>query len=538
MAAVKFCRMSMDGFNFDDGFMFYRYAMNFRHGYGIAWNAGGPHVFGLTSLPWFLVVLAGSYLVRDPLHLLVLSSCITGVIALFTMAWSASRHARSAWMRSLWVQFPLLAVPLLLDSRFGVSWANGMETMLGLLVMAVFVDQSWEFRLRPTAGRSVLLALLGALCAITRPEALLCAVLLPTVLWYLLSSRKDVRPLALYLGTLFLLVAADLFFNWRYFGTPVPLAFYLKSLHGYDGYRLYLNPFGYTATFFGIAVLPMLTLAGCAQRTHGRTLAAFLLPLGAEVLYLLTVTQIMGWQARYYVPFLPLLYFPAIMIADEAICAGGVPRWSTVRVVTFLAVLLTCGVYVSRVTTLLGRFVAKRRLIYLTPKFFPDPEPEIVTTDWTIPWHAIVNMTAKLPQGTKMEASEVGLLGAAAPQVTLIDSVGLNDAYMARHPLGIDYLFAQDPDLIWLPHPDYTRLYGTFASDPRLLRDYEFYAEAAEWGMAIRKASPRYAEVKRQFAAYWKQQYPGYEMDKYRVTRVSWDPKKIVRASSDDMLQF
>ena len=46
----------------DDSYMFYRYAMNVRHGLGLSWNLDGVHTYGETALLWGFVVLLLSYL--------------------------------------------------------------------------------------------------------------------------------------------------------------------------------------------------------------------------------------------------------------------------------------------------------------------------------------------------------------------------------------------------------------------------------------------------------------------------------------------
>lgn len=532
--AVKFWRMAMDVFSFDDAYMFYRYALNFRAGYGVAWNAGGPHVFGLTSMPWFLVVLIATFLFRNPLHLLVSCSCLAGIVALASMAFFTSRRARSPWLSRFTLLFPCVAFPLLLDNRFIVSWSNGMETMLGLLAISLFVEANRTLSDRANHANAVFLAVAGSFAVLVRPEALVCVLTLPIFTWCLSVRKPNLGPLLAFMGEISLLLLLDLTFNHLYFGSAVPLAFYAKALGGYQGYRLYLSPLGYTAVFASIASIPLFVLALFTKKSQLRQVLPFLLSLSLVVLYLMTVTQIMGWQARYYIPFLPLLYSPAVLVADEALASRAAGfRWTRERILAAGTVAFLCGPYTVPFTTVISREISRHRTIYTQPQFYLQAQAKLPQVhSWTL----FPEFARSLPTGTKMEASEVGYLGACAPQITIIDSAGLNDPYLAKHLMSVDYLLDQKPDIIWFPHPDYTRFYGAFSSDPRLLRDYVVYGQAFDFGVAIRKNSPRQRQIAAAFDEAWSTTYRGFDLNRYQVTAVYWDPSRIVHATAEDVL--
>ena len=97
----------------------------------------------------------------------------------------------------------------------------------------------------------------------------------------------------------------------------------------------------------------------------------------------------------------------------------------------------------------------------------PVPQPDLAIAAATplpeVPWiRAIMalgdDVVARLPAGARIAASAVGYLGAVNPAVTLIDIAGLNDTRIARQGFSMDDLLARAPDLIWLPHHDYTGL--------------------------------------------------------------------------------
>lgn len=160
-------------FYFDDSFMYVRYVHNFQAGWGLAWDPKGPHVFGLTSLPWFYLVLLGSYLVHDPLTLLTMLSCVTGLVGMYAMSWMIADDARTTWMKRGSVLLPWIALPLLLNDRFGETWCNGMETMLGMLTLTLFLVAHRRFTRNANALSTALLACSAVACVATRPELLI-----------------------------------------------------------------------------------------------------------------------------------------------------------------------------------------------------------------------------------------------------------------------------------------------------------------------------------------------------------------------------
>src|SRR5208337_1528059 len=62
---------------FDDAYMFYRYALNIRHGLGIAWNPDGVPTYGLTSHLWVWCVLPFTLLPVAPGVALQFASWLT-----------------------------------------------------------------------------------------------------------------------------------------------------------------------------------------------------------------------------------------------------------------------------------------------------------------------------------------------------------------------------------------------------------------------------------------------------------------------------
>ena len=542
LLALRLCLRARADFTYEDAYMFFRYAVQLRHGYGISWNPGGPHTFGLTSLPWLIVVWLGSFASSIPQHLLPSLSTATGMLALLLLTWLFSRRASSQWLRRLEITFPLVALPLLLEHHFDVSLTNGMETMLGLLFTTLFLYQVLNLIDRPSVLRSLGLALLALLVVLTRPEALLPIAVTPLCAIPLLPRHRRLSLLALFFSTLAILLAVDLFFNVRYFGTPVPLAFYIKAVHGYQDYVWLLNPFAANLSFFSIASPALLAIALFARRQDLRRLLLFLLPLAVLLLYLLTVMQIMGTGARYYAPFLPFLLLPALLLTDQALTLPPHPlasRISFPRLAAAVLTLLLCNAqYADHIFGPLGTRLARHHHVWDPPTFaIAADQPLQSPRDPWPSYRAVARIAASLPPGSRLALTEVGLVGASSPQIDLLDMAGLNNDFLAHHHFNRDYIFNQHPDLIWLPHTDYTRSYGLFCTDPRLLRDYTVYADAFLFGIAVRKQSPFHDQVVAALEPEFARLYPGVEINHYQVRSVTWNPVSTRTIDSDHVIE-
>jgi hypothetical protein len=288
----------------------------------------------------------------------------------------------------------------------------------------------------------------------------------------------------------------------------------------------------------------------CVRRAEWRLVTVCLVPALLTFAYLTTVTQIMGFDSRYYMPYLAFFVVPALLVLDRRLVMldrrlvmldrrlGEVPRawdaqkqWgpraAALHLLAAGAVLAVCVWSVpTGVARVIDRKLVKGNAVY---------EPAILVTagDATLPevpylaamWAVTDTLMAPLPAGVTIAASEVGYLGAHAPQATIIDAAGLNDTQIALHGFSMAALLARKPDVIWMPHPDYTYQRGLMLSDPALLQQYEVYADAANYGLAVRKDSPYRAQIEMRMLALWARLYPGQRMQDDLVKSVQWSGK-------------
>jgi hypothetical protein len=516
---------------FDDAYMFYRYAMNVRHGLGVSWNLDGVHTYGQTSPLWGVAVLLLSFLPMSMGGVLMAGSWVCSVMALVAMAWAVSRNAESRALARTWVVLPMVALPVVFSREFAWHATTGMETMLAMTLCAVYAGLSLLWQRGQTSAWVVGLA--GWLLFLTRPESALLVLLVPLLMLWLLpgTSKKGTATLvAVFVACALLQMAACK----AYFHTALPLSFTMKSQHAYAGYAKTWTPFNSAYEFFSGFRLVVLALVFFFRAKDWRLMAVYLVPAGLTFGYLLTVTQIMGFSSRFYLPYLPLFEVAALLAVDRRVAEfRAEPQQWTMRMTLGHGVaagfaLICCHGPVPIALARAGdRYMLSRLEVYDPVVLHTVSGTALPKTDYIDSmWGLTDLLVAPLPRGATVAASEVGYLGGHAPQVNIIDLAGLNDNQIALHGFQMDELLARRPDVIWMPHPDYSYQRGVMFTDPALLREYDVYAGAAGYGLAVRKDSPFRAQIMRQLRLLWQRLYPGEAMEGDLVTSVSWSGQR------------
>ena len=60
----------------------------------------------------------------------------------------------------------------------------------------------------------------------------------------------------------------------------------------------------------------------------------------------------------------------------------------------------------------------------------------------------------------------------------------------------VEGILDEEPDLIWLPHHDYTSMREELFASPELWKAYEVYPSAMELAVALRVESPRAGAIR------------------------------------------
>lgn len=513
---------------FDDAYMFIRYADNFLSGYGVAWNRDGIQTYGATSILYLFCVamLRWFFSEIDSASVLIRASALFGLLAIGVNTITINSFVRSKALTKLKLPLAVSMSYLLLSPIYRFHAVSGMDTTLSIFANSVLVLSAFQLTFRRYPHSMSLAVLAGYFSFLARPDNLLYVICLPVCCQLLLSDTDQKKASIRYLLGLFAVLLIDSITKWMIFGDPLPLPFYAKANGYYEGYigAYQWNPLGYLI-YFGSLVLPFLILISLFVRKEGaRIISAFMIPVVVTFAYFFSVVQIMGMEARYYVPALPFFVISSFLAFDRylEVQHRNLYAWSLVGRYIRLRLLVIFGLIALLVPPAFRIFagdIYERLFLSHEPTsgyavnykadsgWFP---PEL---GWWSSIQAVSSITSSLPQGTRVAMSEYGFIGAQSPHIYIIDPLGLNDPVFAHQGFSASEFFDRKPDLIWLPHPDYTAIVSSILTANEFWTGYDYYPGAFDYGIAIRRDSPHYQIVYETVEKIWKQRYKNLELN-------------------------
>ncbi len=514
--------------DFDDAYMFLRYALHLLDGQGLAWNAGEGSVFGVTSLLHLVVVTALRGLGPGLSPAAVLGAASGGaalglLAALVAMLALCARHPR---LHGNWPFWAAVLLPIVAYREAFVFHAGtGMDTMLAAAANAFVAFATLRLLVAPTP-RAVLGAAVAAWVAVlARPDNLLCALLGPGLALGLMAARPRGRRLALFAATAGGGVALLVLGAWLFLGSLVPLAFFAKQPWFYGGFagEFAWNPFRFLEVFAYSAWPFVAALLLFADRAGLRRAVVLLGPALLSLALLFRFNQVMGHLGRFSYPFLPFFVAAGALEFDawlDRVRRGRAPsrRMMLARAGLTGLALLAGGIGLSAGAAVYDARAASQHLEppggYRVAAAEPLPELD----SWEAA-HAIAALAAAAPAGARLAMSEHGLPGALAPQVAIIDVLGLHDPHVARNGFSAAELFRREPDLIWLPHGDHTQMLRDILGSEDFWAHYAFYPDAFFHGLALRADGPHHERLRVLVAEAWAVSYPGVDMAAHRAAR-------------------
>jgi hypothetical protein len=518
-------RALSDNLVFDDAFMFWRYALHARGGLGLSWNPDGIPTGGMTSLGWFLFVLPLSFLPLGHGQALATGSLVIGVLGIAALSLQITKLSSSTRLKCFWLVFPSLTLVLAGTHFFRVNMITGMDTMLSFAVDAALCCGIWAWCDRRGNALAAMVGLLGVCAVMVRPENGMLAVVAPLLAALLLVEKGRKTEWAWSVLTFAVGLAMYLLLYRSYFHAWLPLAFHLKSQHAYRGY---IGAVHWIAERelgrFLLLAIPILAFPlACVEGRGLRIAATFLTPVMLTVLYLEGVTQIMGYYARYYLPLLAPVLVAAFWMADLALQGD----WRS-RLRQHTRRTLAVGVVFVLLAVVSWRPIQKWSHARLMVA--PYPAPVLVTPAVSsLPWHpgeALnrllgTEVIRPMGSGSVVAATEVGLVGALAPQVAVIDLTGLNDNETAWKGFSMDRLLDRKPALIWFAHNDYTWQRRQMFCSPGLLKAYTVLGgDAFDYSLAVRRDLPESPQLMERVGLAFQQVYPGVAMQDYLVSSI------------------
>lgn len=285
----------------EDGYFFIRYARNtWQHGV-IAWNVADGPVHGMTSQLYQALVTLLYPLA--PTHLVLVSKSLAA-LALLGAALCLFRLLPEPAMQlqHLALVFLGLSAPLVLQHV-----TTGLETLVVLPWLALWTREYLAYRAGGSSAARMALFVVGAY--LLRPDAVL--MLLVALAPCLREQAR--RTLAVY-AIASIGIAACLAAFKLYYGTALPLSFYVKSYltttHAPEYLQLFwrekvknLAQFCYYFAPFYLVALTGRTRAGLALLAGASALCAY---------HALFTVEVMGHHSRFYIPAVPLIVAAAV----------------------------------------------------------------------------------------------------------------------------------------------------------------------------------------------------------------------------------
>ena len=463
---------SLSWFLTDDAFISFRYVRNLLEGHGLVFNPG-EYVEGYTNFLWVLELAAlwGLFGVRPEQAAPWLSVAYTAATLAVVLWWAARapgllRRKLVAWM----------AVGLLCSSATFATWTSGggletrQFTFFVVLATACLLLHGQDGR-----GLAAASLALGA-AALTRPEGPLIAAC--CFGWYTVAVKAcgqhwNRRHLACLVAPFAMLVAAHFLFRYAYYGEWLPNTYYAKHVRPWyeAGFR-YLWA-AILAT--GLYLLLPLALAALRHSWRSRRDLAYALPLLCVTAHMAYILRIGGdhFEFRPLDFYWPLLAIPAahgIMGLADSLwrtnTSAPLRREGRVRgtaITLFLPLLFYCSVLQNSFLYLRTLNLADRPAIMvvtglslsmvpgtgvlfaisndlltgLAPRFIgfsaihhrDYAEPRIRA--WS-PYEHVPPET--IPPDAVTAIPTVGIPSYYVPALTVVDTLGLTDATVARNP--------------------------------------------------------------------------------------------------------
>ncbi|HTE54615.1 MAG TPA: hypothetical protein VK698_27365 [Kofleriaceae bacterium] len=482
----------------DDSHFFKRIGLNILEHGTAAWNVEDGPVYGNTSQGFQLLALIPLLLDADHYIAIVKVMSALAMVLLFAVYLRAARRmvadATPSDRAIAWgAAFLAACAPYLL-----LLVHSGMETSVALVVLALNLVVIHGAP-RTRAG---IAAVVGTTVAVflTRPDAV--AISLVVIGAY--GWGRDGRPPWRVLAWCGVGLAAVLGALYLYFGTPVPLAFYLKSraLTVYTPDFVELSLALKRRNLIGLMVMaaPLLYVAGHGRGAWSRSLVASFALFGTY--HYFSTIEVMGWFSRFYVPGLVPLALAAIAAAPDlrrrsrplvtiAFCAlylagvlylfehrliydatdGAISRVPRALYLAYAigwsVLLIGARIHAGAAAALVAIPLAVGAVRGLPPMSlrFPSDMPLIERyMDGITTVRGLRSVRECIPEPLRLYHTEIGVPGVMFQRSTITDMAGLMDQDIAFHGMDFDARCQRDrPEVIFLPHRNYKALRARIA---------------------------------------------------------------------------
>lgn len=395
----------------EDAYILFTYVENVLNGHGVSYYPGGPPTEGATDFLWmWLLVLLGSTGIDVGIAAVALNSLGVALIVLvFAYDWLKAPLV-SGWFRAILAPFLFLWL-----------FSEALEAALGGFSVYLYMALVLLGYVSVSKPQLILFTpYLGIVIALFRPDGVIIGAGFTILGFFIAHARDCLRPYLI--GCVIAVVIGVVYFvaRYSYFGYLLPLPLYVKSsTEGLVGLHENLSWLKQHRVF----LYPLLLLGALYYRQSLRYLTlATPVVLFFAILSVASQTQNVGY--RFQGPIFILVYYVLLMLLLEAACRPAHARLKAVLIVIIL------------------------------PFFIGDAQRNYVKAHASITNSNYINtfplaLRNLLPEDYIFALTEAGRLAYWNRSGNeIVDIVGLNNAYVARHPVTVDYLAELSPDII------------------------------------------------------------------------------------------
>lgn len=313
----------------DDSFISFRYAENLAAGQGLRFNAADAPLEAYSNFLWVVALAAAAADGLDLPATATLLGGILGSLSLVVLWWLLRRRGHTG----IHLSIPLALLSL--SGPFVLYAVSGMETALfGLLLLAMLLSADYLIA-APRIGRGVLLAVVGTLLMLVRPEGIIG---LPVLLACLVAlswndaadTRKAMLQAVVVAAVLFGVVALVYHIGRAaYFDSLLPTPFLSKGGLGetligawqtnlrqfFVRQTHYYTPMAYYYLAIGLPALVGAILSFRHLRRSNIEVAALILAVAYAAVYINFVDWMPGM--RYYAPLVGVVMIPLAALGPE-----------------------------------------------------------------------------------------------------------------------------------------------------------------------------------------------------------------------------
>ena len=416
----------------EDSFITFRYVSNALQGYGPVFNVG-ERVQGYTHPLWYILLLLGTLVFGDPIRVSIGLGLIFTLLMIAALGYAISGVARTR--TSLFLILGLCCLTLALSDPWLSFQTGGLENSLANLLISLMLICIWA---NPPQRPEWIVALACLLC-LSRPDF---AILVAPVMLVLLGRIRP--PGGVFKVALAAFPAvAWLLFAWAYYGTGVPntayakLGIYPNWVEAVQQGLLYLGDW-----FTYDRVAAWATAIALAIALFGANTKERIASVVGVVLYAGWVVWIGGdfMRGRFMIP----VFVAAVVLAALTLAEIRVGKGTTGRVVG-LAAAASYGIVALLVWTRTPDPGAKSSPAgIVNERVFYHPGYTLhYISEVGIPERRGFDMAFALDlrrYGEEcgpivIDSSNPGTIAyLAGPKISVIDTLGLTDAYIARLP--------------------------------------------------------------------------------------------------------